>query len=244
MNRINNGRIELLSSESIDLEEWFWLNLKRKSQKSCRYHFFSKEEYRIPRNNICTSCIFKKVERNNIFKLFGQLLNHFCEKYSYFSFFIIECIHRKDKHYPSSIISLSHNKMSPESVRLLGIICRKSWRTRKRINLLKESIGFFISKSTICTILYTIKLSLCVKSETKIVMNILSCRDVFPPREFYLISVPINLWRWNDRMPRSFKSKIFEIMKSFLNLLWFDTKLIFVSNRKPFCSTIHLKSFW
>lgn len=54
-------------------------------------------------------------------------------------------------------------------------------------------INLLICESTIATIDNTIELSLCMESETEVIMDPFSIRDILPPREFNFIAVAIDL---------------------------------------------------
>lgn len=138
--------------------------------------------------------------------------------------------------------------MPPKSLCSFRIICRKIWSSWEFIHILKKSICLLICKSTIFTIIDSIKLSLSMKSETEIIMNSFSSGNILSPWKLNLISISIYFWRRNNRMKDWFYLICLEILwymiKGLLNLSCLNSKLIFVFYSKPFCSTIELMTWF
>lgn len=244
MDEVNRRSIEFLSSEGIDLEKRFRLNLKSEPKEFCSNRRFSIKENWIPCDDIRSSSVFEKVNRCDILKLPCELIDHFCEKITNRWCRPIETIYGKNQHDSTFLFSSSNDKMSPKTLCRLRIICRKIWRPWKDINYLKNIINLLICQGTVSTVLDAIELSLCMKPKAKFIVNSLTSRDIFSKRKFNFIAISIHLWWWDDRVPCRLFRKILKIVKCFSYLIRFDVELIIISDRQPFCATIHLESFW
>ena len=137
--------------------------------------------------------------------------------------------------------------MSPKAHTCFWIIGRKPRVPRPSSYFLAKGIYFIICERTVRTILDSIKLPLSVKSKSKFIVHPFSVWNILSPRKLNFISVPIYFWRGNNRVKsREFVSiEIFEYrVKGFTNLSFFYLELIFISDSKPFCSAIHLMSWF
>jgi len=79
-----------------------------------------------------------------------------------------------------------------------------------------------------------------MESESEIIMDAFSSRDIFPPREFDFIPVGKYFWRTDNRMKCCSFDLVSNMMKSLSDLIFFYFELVFVLDREPFAASIHL----
>ena len=97
-------------------------------------------------------------------------------------------------------VRFPYDKMPPESDIDLRVIGWKSRISGENIHLAKYGIDFIVGQDTEITIDDSVKLSLCVESETEFISDVFLLGDILPPREFHFIPVAVDLGRWNDGM--------------------------------------------
>ena len=88
----------------------------------------------------------------------------------------------------------SYHEMPPEPDIGFRVIGWKSGRSGKCVHFPKNSIDLVIGEHTKITIDNTIELRLSMESETEVVMNPLSFRNVFSKGKFHFVSISVNLW--------------------------------------------------
>lgn len=133
--------------------------------------------------------------------------------------------------------------MSPESDSRLRIIGRDLTVSTHISDELKYHIHSITRENTIPTVFDTIELSSKVKSESKLVMNLLPCRDILSPGKFDFVSISNALWRGDDRMPLCRSCILREMMKSLSNLSLLYLELSLIRDWEPLAATIDLIVF-
>lgn len=134
--------------------------------------------------------------------------------------------------------------MSPKTNICLHIVCWQSIFSCKGIKSTEYIIYHIISEDTVCTVDDTIKLSWFMETKSVSIIDSFSCRDIFSPAEFELISVPVDLWRGNNRMPCGICYYLWCMHEYFTYLLFFHFELFLVGYWEPSTSSVHLEVIW
>lgn len=111
---------------------------------------------------------------------------------------------------------------------------------------MKDTVHEVIREHTVSTVLDTIECSGHMESESILLVDTLSSRDILSPGEFDLVPVVLTLWRRHDRMPCDGRwgnlQMCEERMECLPDLCLLDRKLFSVGDREPPTPTIELPS--
>ena len=132
-----------------------------------------------------------------------ELFHEFSSKHKDipFEFSAVFCkfmVYTENKHNLICEVSFSYHEMSPEPNICLRVVSGKSRFSGILIHFLENGIDFVICEHTEITIDNPIELSLGMESKAECIVDSFFFGNVFPPREFNLISVSIDFWRCNN----------------------------------------------
>lgn len=83
-----------------------------------------------------------------------------------------------------------------------------------------------------------------MKSKSIIIMDSFTSWDIFSPAKFYFITVSINFWWRNNRMPSSTLHHLRMVHENLSHLLFLHLELFLVGNREPSAASVDLENFW
>ena len=176
-----DDRIESLGSTRIRLKETQRLNLELFPEKYFRYTLLSEDALCLPCHDICLSRVLEEKDRDNMRKLFlkGPIKG---EEFFFFFFTPVTIlrIHTPEKHDLREY-RLTYYEVTEKSLTRTRIVRGESRVSGKSVNIMEDRIYFFISKDTVSTILYPIKLSLYMKSESERIIYPFAIRYIFSP---------------------------------------------------------------